>query len=143
MTKREQIIQYLETELKKIKKANGFNTDAGNYVFAWRDNPLQKTELPGLIYRDALVSKEAGTIGRFRWMLRVEIACFGRTAAEIRQMVADVIKVIGNCEQAHFGGLVTFADLVSGDMAIERHEIELGASIVTMDITYECNAWEA
>ena len=138
---RGQIISFFINELKKIKKSNGFNTNAGENVFEWRDSPLQKTELPGLIIRDALVRREIGTIGSFRWVLRIDVACFGRNAEEIRNVIADVIKVIGICEEQHFGGIVTYTDISSADTMIERHDIEIGSAIISCDVIYETGKW--
>jgi hypothetical protein len=140
---RQQIIDILDIELKKIKKANGFNTDAGKNVFAWRDNPLTKPELPGLIYRDALNRKfSVSPIGKFRWALRIEVAVFGTSANEVRAGLEDVLKVIGICEETKWGNNAQDTLLADGDeMAVEKYDIETGAAILTFEVVYDTNKW--
>ena len=143
MSIRQQIINILDTELKKILKTNGFNTDAGKNVWAWRDNPLTRAELTGLIYRDALNRKfPVSPIGKFRWALRIEVAIFGTSANEVRAGIEDVLKVIGNCEETKWGGNAQDTLLADGDeMAVEKHDIETGAAILTFEVIYDANKW--
>jgi hypothetical protein len=143
MSIRQQIIDILDTELKKILKTNGYNTDAGKNVYAWRDNPLTKNELPGLIYRDALNRKASiSIVGKFRWVLRIEVAVFGTSANEIRAGIEDVLKVVGNCEKTKWGGYAQDTILADGDeMAVEKHDIETGAAIVSFEVIYDTDQW--
>jgi len=141
MSKRQQIVDYLSTELKKILKTNGYNTDAGKNVFEWRDTPLQKTELPGIVFRDNLVNKTAGTIGMFRWLMRLEIAIFGKSASEIRSVIEDVIRVIGNCSETRFGGVAADVEIPEGEIVIERHDIVEGAAVLNFDVIYDAAKW--
>jgi len=56
------IITAILTKLRTIKTTAGYETNAGNYVFEWRPNPLEEGELPGIILRDTF-PEEVITVG--------------------------------------------------------------------------------
>lgn len=138
---RQQIIDRIKEELQRISVENGYYTELGKNVYEWRDSPLSRDEMPAVVFRDALGYVEPSTFGRIRWVLRVEFGVFGRTPEETRQALADVLKALKVCEEDRFGGLALFIEVQQTEMGIERHDIETGAVILTVNITYEAERW--
>lgn len=138
---REQIMDFLINKLKQIKTQNGFYTNAGQNVYEWKNDPLPPERLPALIVRDALVRADDGIIGAHRWVLGIEIACAGRNAREMRRIIADVFKVISECEQERFGINNAFIELSRSDMQVERHDIELSAAVLYFSVVYDAPRW--
>ena len=143
MSVRQHLIDHLKAKIAEVKKINGYNTDLGLNIFEWRDHPLTKDELPGVIIRDSLNRRITPTsIAKFRWALRIEIAVFGRTPQEIRAGIEDVLKVLRQCEEEKWGGQAEWTTLADGDeMSFERYDIEIGAAIITFDVIYETDMW--
>jgi hypothetical protein len=143
--KRQAIIDFLDANLKQISVSNGFNTDAGKNVFDWRSYPITSAEIPAIVYNDNLAKIEKeGPIGFFRWVLRVQIAFYGNSAKEVRNGIADILKVIKICDSSKFGGQAVDVSLAvdSSEMVIERHNTESGASLVAVEIIYDAPLWE-
>jgi hypothetical protein len=95
---RTQIVAVLDARLKSITTANGYETNAGNNVFAWRDTerkPMAASELPCVLYRDREGVEEEETVGGIDHTLNVEMELFAATAATLRQLRADAIRCIG------------------------------------------------
>lgn len=144
--KRQQIIDILDAKLRAITIANGYHTNAGNNVYAWLDRPMQPSKLPAIVYRDAIVSKENGAIGTFRWSLQIEIAVFAEdgvhTASTTRKVIADVLKAVGAGDAERWGGNAEDTILGGSETAIERHDKIEGASVITINIIYDAPMWE-
>lgn len=96
---RTRIIAVLDARLKSITTANGYETGAGNHVFAWRDmdrQPLEPgTELPCIVYRDREGDQEDATCGGIDHTLKIELTLCAASAATLRQLRADVIRCVG------------------------------------------------
>jgi len=103
-------------------------------IFAWRDTPLQATELPGLIYRDRTETKDFLTFGRNYRRLTLEIEVFGSTADEIREAIADIETVIYNDET--WGGLALNTQLNTNEMEIDQKENYFAASRIYMIVNF-------
>lgn len=148
MSKRQTIINDLDAKLKAIKIINGYQTDAGNHVYAWRDDELQPHELPGIVYYDRIAGKrEGGPIGIFRWELAVDIfvyAAAGKdTPAEVRKLIADVLKAIGVSAEGRWAGQAQATELSDGsEMSIERRGKTAGEAVINIVIIYDAPKWE-
>ena len=145
-SKRQLICNKVDTRLKTILIANGYNTDLGKNVFEWRDNPIDESELPALGWRD--VSEDdsnasTGTIGYHNHVLTMEFkvaTAKGKTTAqEIRALLADVIKAVG-VDQT-WDGLAIRTDPVSNEMQVEEAETIIGGVTITLTITYQTKKW--
>ncbi|MFH2073973.1 MAG: hypothetical protein ABIJ57_01310 [Pseudomonadota bacterium] len=87
----------LDTLLKTILVANGYNLNSGSNVFWWRDSPLQISELPGILCMDT-VDTTVRAIGQHEHALTIELIISlesSDTGATARQAIADVIKALG------------------------------------------------
>lgn len=147
MSKRQTIIGDLDAKLKAIKIANGYYTDAGNHVFAWREDELQPHELPGLVYTDRLAGTRSGSIGSFRWALTVDVYCYASagkdTPAGVRTLVADVLKALGVAATGRWASQAQDTELSDGsEMAIERRGKTAGEAVISINIIYDTPMWE-
>lgn len=105
----------------------------GDHVYPWRDTPIQLTELPALVYRDKIETKQP------RWgicdnRLEIEIEISGSTPAEIRACLADLEKVVETDER--WGGLALYSEFDINEMEIEQKENMFVASKVILVVVY-------
>jgi hypothetical protein len=144
-SKRQQIVDAIETRMKTILTTGGYATNAGQRVYVWRTTPLADTELPALCLYDTTgeVNEDGGIIGKFshRLDLSIEaIASGSTTRSVVRNMIADVFKALGTDE--YFGGLVETTSSPSHDINLEQADKLIGAGIVKFSVTYRTNQWE-
>jgi len=147
MSKRQKIMDEVDKVLRNIKKTKGYQTDAGYNVFAWRQDALQISELPAIVYSDRLIERRDGAIGSFRWVLRITLLCAvasgADTAKEMRKLIEDVIKAIGVGAEAHWNNLVQDTVLFTdSEMGIERAGVTIGEALISFDIVYDSGRWE-
>lgn len=148
MSKRQAIINELDTRLKQIKITNGYLTNAGDNVFAWRDSDLEILALPCIVYFDRLAGKrDDGAIGSFRWSLAIDIFCYGAvgkdTPALTRQLIADVLRAVGAADAGRWGGQAVATELADGtEMNVERRGKTAGEALVSINVIYDAPRWE-
>lgn len=142
--KRELIMTDFDTRMKAIKTTAGYLTNLGNNIYAWKDNDLNSSQMPGMIYRDRMLGKREGVIGKTRWALQVDMVLFVEgNATEVRKLVADVLKAIGSGFTAKWGGYAQTTEISDGsETAIERHDKTEGAATLTINIIYDTPLWE-
>jgi hypothetical protein len=145
-TKRQLICTALDTGLKTILVANGYNTNLGANVFEWRTAPFELTDLPGVIWRD--ISEDdsnatTGTIGYHNHDLKIELkisaASGSVTPAEIRKLLADVQRMIG--VDPTWGKLALRTSPVSNEIDVEQAEKIIGGITIAIVITYQTKKW--
>ncbi len=140
---RQSIIDAIDTQLKTILIANGYDTDLGSNVFEWRQVPLQESELPALIYRDVTSEIEIIVLDRHTHILNLEVEVKtqpGSTSGSLaRKMIADVIKAIG--VDHTWGALAIKTDPVSSEIVFEQHEKIITGAIINFEITYRTDLW--
>jgi len=92
---RNQLVAEVVARLQTIRTAAGYLTEAGAHVFLWRVNPLQQSELPGIVLRDRRV--ETVLEGRTAHLHRVYFDAELQAAAgvDVRDVLADVQSAIG------------------------------------------------
>lgn len=94
---RQQVFSAIRTQLETILTDNGYNSDAGENVFEWRDvenNPLQVSELPGLVIRDTLGDVVQVTVGQDEHIISFEVDAYHHGSSSptlIREVIADVV----------------------------------------------------
>lgn len=148
MLKRQLIIDALDGKLKAIKVNNGYLTNAGEHVYAWRDEPLQPQELPAIVYYDRIASlRSDGPLGIFRWTLAVDIHLYVSagpdTPAQMRLLVADALKAIGEGDANHWDGYAIMTMLAAdAEIDIERRGQTAGEAVLNIAITYDTSLWE-
>ncbi len=144
-SKRQDIIDALDTRLRTILTAGGYETDLGSNVFEWRATALQESELPGLIYRDISCEPVENTASLYQeFFLNIEVEIItvsgSTTASQIRKMIADVYKAIGTDDK--WGGLAlgTFSD--GDEMNIEQAEKIIGGATVSFHVHFATVEWD-
>ncbi len=145
---RQLIINAIDSRLKLITIANGYETNIGGKVFEWRAVPVEEIDLPCIIYRDLSSVNSVLTIGiggyhESNLNIEVEVICAAGsvTPSTIRKMLADVIKAIG--VDATWSGLASSTDPVSDAITIEQNEKIIGGANITFTITYRTKRWDA
>jgi hypothetical protein len=143
----QQIRSAIDTRLKTILVANGYNTDAGSHVFYWRTALLSPdSELPGIIYLDTGESTENSEFALQTNKASVIVKCFacGSDDATIKaaldQIYADVMKAIGVDET--WGGLAISTEKISHAIEMERKEQVVGSFSIEFQITYRHKRWD-
>ncbi len=131
---RQRIITAIDTRLKGILIAGGYQTNLGSHVFAWRAEPLQESELDGLIYRDATESKVEGC-GVDEMTLPVEVEIDSTSPEQIRKCLADLEKAIQ--VDRTWGQLAIHTKLETSAMGVEKKEKVFVASKILMAVEYQ------
>lgn len=145
MSKRQSIIDAIETRMKTILTTGGYQTNVGQRVSVWRITPFADTELPALCIYDttAEINQDGGIIGQFTHTLGIHIeaiASGSATRADVRKMIADVFKAIGTDDS--FGGLVEYTSSPSHEINLEQAEKAIGSGIIRFTVTYRTAQWE-
>ena len=141
---RQQIITALDTRLKTIRTASGYQTDAGAHVFDWEERTLDDSELDAIVYRDRQNAPAAATLSKLlHYTITVEIElktkAAGNTAARLRKMLADILKAIGTDET--FSGLATRTTPGQDEIDIQQDDKIKGQARLTISIEYEATKW--
>ncbi len=147
-SKRQLVCTALDTRLKTILTASGYNTNLGLQVHEWRETPLDLSDLPACIWRDRSEDDGnatiGGTIGYQIHQLKMELSVFisgSTTPSQARQILADIQTAIG-VDQT-FGGLADRTDPLSNELEIAHEENEVGRLTVNITITYRTKKWNA
>lgn len=143
MTRRQQIVNALDARLKSILVINGYGSDLGTTVSAWRTRPMSPTEEMALVYRDTTAPKTAAEVGRHAHTLTVEMSLVVQddTPAEtVRDLIADIVAAIGS--DPRFGGLARWSTLVSDELTVMQDSGHLAGAALTWEITYTTELWE-
>jgi hypothetical protein len=144
-SKRQQIIDKIDTRLKTILKTNGYLTDAGAHVYDWLMRPISPDVFPALVYRDPIENDEAattGTIGYHRHQLtcEIEVLSSGSTALDnVRQILADIVTAIGT--DTKWGGLAQSTNPGATRIDVDQESKAIAGALITFTITYLTKAW--
>jgi hypothetical protein len=106
----------------------------GDNIFAWRKTPLQKSELPALIYRDRTETKGKSAFKEDIRIITLEVEIFAETAEKIRECLADIERSIYTDET--WGGLALSTAFNINDVEIEHMEDYFSASRILIDVTF-------
>ena len=138
-TVRQRIMDTIAVRLQSILVSNGYKTNAGQKVFAWREFGLGSTKLPALTYRDVDDDPDQETIGNVDNILTVEVQALTTQSAtsdeQVREMLADVIVAVGADET--WGDLAEFTLLPSSPMAVEQLEKKIFGAQIILVIEYQ------
>lgn len=144
---RQRILTALDTRLKTILIANGYETDLGQNVFEWRDTMVQQSELPALVWKDLNEDPSSATVGKtigYHWHdLTVEMSILSSdgssTPEQMRKCLADVTAAVGT--DTTFGGLAIRTQPVPNEAAVEQADRIIGAFRLTINIHYQTKKW--
>ena len=126
---RQQIMTAIDTRLKTILTAGGYETNAGSNVYEFWDIALEEDELPAIIWRDGAEENEllVSTTQNRRLTVELTIQAVGTTApATLRKIIADIEKAI--LIDYTWEGLAIFTSPVDivGTFDIDHQERKLG-----------------
>jgi hypothetical protein len=137
---RQQIMDKLDAQLKTITVRNLYEHDLGDNVFAWRDtenNPLQTSELPGLVYKDVTEERESHSFAADLHTLTVEMGVYfsGDDGPEtMRSLQADLVKAIS--AKSTWDGLAMDSLLQNNNIEIEQKENKVMAMSIPLTIIF-------
>lgn len=147
-TIRQQLVNLVLSELRKIKVANGSKTDIGKSVWEWRAIPFQTDELPALIFRDLdepVANSETGGQRQKRLLhCQIVIAVSGETSVEtLRKILADVERAIKTGRQTSWGGLAIETRPRISRLITEQESDRIAGGIVEFFIDYATLAFDS
>ena len=139
---RQRIVDAVDTRLKTILVANGYESNLGRSVFAWHDRELavEVIDLPCIIWRDTDCDDSnatVGTLGYHLHALRMECEILDNRDAipvMLRKEVADVIKAIGT--DTTWGGLANRTNPISHTLEVNQTEKLEGRATITFQIEF-------
>lgn len=137
---RQNIVDEIVTQMKKIASSNGFYSEAGENVFEWLEKPFDTDELPGIVIRDISDSTtDDFTITNHVLKIEVDIAVSGRNATwNMREVTSDVMMAFKNVEDEL--GLICKCN--GSDFIIEQKDTLYGGVRVEFDVIYQSRRWE-
>lgn len=149
MGTRQQIISALKARLQTIKVANGYNTNAGDRVFLWRQVAMKPGETLLLNIKYAAEKDNidgeglSGPYNVWNRALPIGITIAQRDTLlldDLEDIIADVWKAIGIDDT--FGGLAIYSNAI-GDMIVEEQEEDaITGAILTLTIAYRTKMYE-
>lgn len=149
MTKRQQIVNAIETRFKTILVVGGYRTNLGDNVHVWRLSDWAKDEAPGVDIRDTDWDSDETGQGLHDHGLLIEVyveAGGGTSPASVREMAADVLQAIGVDDT--WGGLAiqTRPGKPTGG---KSNEFQVGrgghtytAALMRFQVHYRTAAWQ-
>jgi hypothetical protein len=135
---RQQIVDGLAVRLATITRGNGYQTDAGANVFAWRKYAIAPGECPCLLVQDTdLTTDYSRIIGLSEKQLTCEIvavAAGDTSVTQARAIEADLFRCLAGWETA--GGLADRLLIDKSSLVMEQHDKVAAAVQMTVAITY-------
>ena len=136
---RQKIIDVILENLKRIKRENGFYSDAGKNVFEWMEKTLEDRDFPALIVRDP--SSKINTQSLFQNVLKIEIdvATKGKNSIwNLREATSDVLKIFGELEDI----LNYKIEYLGFETVSEQRENMYSGTRMEFEITYHTRRFE-
>ncbi len=138
MSKRQDIIDAIETRMKTILTSGGYATNVGQRVSVWPTTPMAETALSELaIYDHDAEVMETGIIGQSRHELLVDIEVIipgSDSRTDVRKALADINKALWS--GLSLGGLCEPITILSNGINFEQAAKVLGAGIVKIRVPY-------
>lgn len=144
---KKKILNAIDTRLKMILAANGYETNAGQNVFYWRTQMVPETSLPAIVYRDTVNRSEVGAGGLYENLLTVEIDGFVVASTDLDaktlldKLEADIEKSIKVDDM--WGGLALTTEKISDESTLDRKEKVFGWTAIVIEIEYRTTRWDA
>lgn len=140
-SKRQDIIDALDTLLKTIKTTAGYQTNLGSNVKEYDETAMNESESPKCIHRDmGQVSTEEdfdSWIHDLTIMLDIEVV---GSIATMRQCLADVMKAFGSDKT--LGGKAIKIKPPTDQIGAEHKDKFVVGAIMKFVIRYETNSWD-
>ena len=142
-TTRQKIVEALDTRFKGILLSNGYATNLGRSVHAWRTHDFEEKELPAITYRDTENTQAPYTQLQYTNQLTVEMEITpspgAATITDARTLLADVFKAIAADDR--WGGLAEDTQPAGDRIETEHHERLISRITVSIRIEYTSSKW--
>jgi len=140
-SRRQDIIDAINTQFAKIRTANGYKTNIGASVREWQTTPIPVDVLPAICFRDGDNEIEASAFDKSFNRVILVIEAFGKdvSAATVRTYVEDIYKAVGADET--WGGLALETQPLGDTINMETEEEGVGRATVRISILYETTKW--
>lgn len=142
-SKRQSVVDAIETRLQTIAITAGYETDLGRHIFVWRPLPIEEADLPAAIVRDT-DSPTQVSFGLHEHAMTVEVELFAagnQAAKDIRTLVADVTKAIST--DRTFGGLAEETTVTSEDFIVEQASRRIASALLRYQVVFTTALWDA
>ena len=139
MSTRQDILTKLDTALSKIRKSQGYNTNAGLNSAEWESKIKKETE-PALVWRDlsSMVEHEDVPFSKQRHFLTVEVelVCTGSTSPETaREILEDIVSCLYTNRK--WGGLARWTSVDEHALNVNHDEKKITGGQVVCVIEYD------
>lgn len=143
----QQIIDKIKIRLAAVRTANGYKTEAGKNVFAWRDEGLPKEQLPAICIRDTDEDKSPGAGGTYENTAKIEVEAlsyaedYDTLYDALDNLYGDILKAIGVDDM--WDGLADTTEVQAFSKRIVQKDVYFGAISMLLTVEYEHNRWDA
>jgi len=146
MEKRQAIIDALIARLQTIRITNGYYTELGANVFAYRTTPIQDDELPAANVTDGDESKGDQFTGNSPVLNRILDVSIDILLKEGDMSINAARRGIIDCEKAigsdiYFGGLAFYTDFISSNIVLDQKTNVVAGAKLMIRVTYRTTKW--
>lgn len=145
-SKRQQIIDKIDTRLKTILTTGGYLTNAGQHVYPWLPEISEIADQIALVYRDPDENNSAateGSIGYHRHELTIEIeircAAGSVTVETVRKVLADIETAIGT--DPKWSALAQRTNPGSNRIDTAQNSNIVSRATMNFVVVYQTKAW--
>lgn len=152
MSKRQDIIDLVIARMQTILSSGDYETNLGQNVEDWQTN-WDDDELPALSVCDLVDGinfvNEQPTAALQQHALPLQLRIFAKSdtrPADLRKMIADVVKAIGTDQFWTNGGgaqLALWTKVTSAGIRLNEDSFEIGGAAVEIEIGYFTNSFES
>jgi len=136
---RQNIVDEIVEQLRKISSANGFYSEAGKNVYEWLEKPLDFDEFPAIIVRDVSDEVQDETVFYHKLKIEVDIAIKKDNVTwNLREISSDVLKAFGVVEE-NLGYRCFFK---RSEFLVEHKDTLYGGARLEFEVSYETRRWE-
>lgn len=136
---RQKVIDTIVENLKRIKRENGFYSDAGKNVFEWMEKTLEDRDFPALIIRDPSSKTISQSLFQNILKIEVDVATKGKNSIwNMREATSDVLKIFGELEDI----LNYKIEYLGFEAVSEQRESMYSGTRMEFEITYHTRRFE-
>ena len=136
---RQKVIDTIVENLKRIKRENGFYSDAGKNVFEWMEKTLEDRDFPALIIRDPSSKTISQSLFQNILKIEVDVATKGKNSIwNMREATSDVLKIFGELEDI----LNYKIEYLGFETVSEQRESIYSGTRMEFEITYHTRRFE-
>lgn len=139
-TIRQHIIDDIKDRMESILTPGGYDTDAGQNVFEWREYPVNDDELPCIIIRDKDCPVNQDTNFSHENRLEIEFGIKASSSEEVRQIFGDIYTAIGT--DLTWNGFAYDTEPVGEDIQMEHESKIVADASLKIIICFRTQKWD-